>query len=132
MLPLMQGIREAVSCPVAALPVAYRTTREHPSFVSLEGEHLELLPNGRPFPTALDPFTCDRYEVAQFARDAQALGVGYIGLCCGAAPHHVRSLAEALGRTPEASRYSPDLSKHAFLGDPQQLGREHTIDAQEV
>ena len=103
-------------------PVAYRTTREHPSFVSLEGEHLELLPNGRPFPTALDPFTCDRYEVAQFARDAHALGVGYIGLCCGAAPHHIRSLAEALGRTTEASRYSPDLTRHAVLGDPEALG----------
>jgi len=28
-------------------------------------------------------------------------------------------MAEALGRTPEASRYSPDMSKHAYFGsDP--------------
>jgi betaine-homocysteine S-methyltransferase len=25
-------------------------------------------------------------------------------------------MAEALGRTPPASRYSPDMSKHAFFG----------------
>ena len=40
----------------------------------------------------------------------------YLGVCCGAAPHHIRSVAEALGRTPPASRYSADMSRHAFLG----------------
>ena len=25
-------------------------------------------------------------------------------------------MAEAAGKTPEASRYSPDMSKHSFLG----------------
>ena len=73
----------------------------------------------RPFPTALDPFTCTRGEMGDFARDAHAMGVGYLGVCCGAGPHHVRALAEALGRTPGASRYSPDMSKHAYFGtDP--------------
>ena len=47
---------------------------------------------------------------------AYALGVHYLGVCCGAGPHHVRALAEALGRTPPASRYSPDMSKHSFFG----------------
>ncbi len=74
-----------------------------------------------PFPTALDPFACNRYEIAEFARDAHELGVDYIGLCCGAAPHHVRSLAEALGRTPPGSRYSPDMSKHAYFGTDESL-----------
>ena len=47
------------------------------------------------------------------------LGVTYLGVCCGAGPHHIRAVAEAIGRTPPASRYSPDMSKHAFLGtDP--------------
>jgi betaine-homocysteine S-methyltransferase len=73
----------------------------------------------RPFPTALDPFTCTRHELADFARAAQALGVRYLGVCCGAGPHHIRSVAEAVGHTPPASRYSPDMSKHAFMGtDP--------------
>ena len=71
---------------------------------------------GRPFPTALDRFLCNRYEIAEFARAAFALDVRYLGVCCGAGPHLIRSMAEALGRRPPASRYSPDMSRHAFLG----------------
>ena len=50
-----------------------------------------------------------------------ALGVGYVGICCGNSPHLVRSMAEALGRTPPASRYSADMSKHAYFGDDASL-----------
>ena len=32
--------------------------------------------------------------------------VRYIRLCCGAAPHHIRAVAEAIGRTTASSRYS--------------------------
>src|SRR5216684_3038972 len=81
--------------------------------------------NVRPFPTALDPFVCTRYEMGDFAREAHELGVRYLGVCCGAGPHHIRSVAEALGRTPPASRYSPDMSKHAFLGSDPTLKKEN-------
>ncbi|HWT24411.1 MAG TPA: homocysteine S-methyltransferase family protein [Solirubrobacteraceae bacterium] len=112
MLPVLERVRAAVDGHVAALPVPYRTDAEHPTFQSLRE------PGGeeRVFPTALDPFTCTRYEIAEFGARAAALGVGYLGVCCGAGPHHIRSLAEAVGRTPEASRYSPDMSKHAYFG----------------
>ena len=116
MLPLLEEIRQAVSVPMAALPVPYRTTADQPSFQSLKDPSWEELPEGRSFPTALDPFTCHRYEIAEFARAAHELGVSYLGVCCGAAPHHIRSMAEALGRTPPASRYTADMSKHAYLG----------------
>ena len=116
MLPLLGPIREAVSCHVAALPVAYRTTADQPSFQSLEDPDCACLPRERPFPTALDPFTVNRYEIEEFTREAQALGVNYLGVCCGASPHHIRSMAEALGRRPPGSRYSPDMSTHAFYG----------------
>jgi methionine synthase I (cobalamin-dependent) len=119
MMPLLREIRAAVSCPVAALPVPYRTTADHPTFQSLQDPGCDCLPDGRPFPVALDPFTCNRYEMAAFAREAHDLGVRYLGVCCGGAPHHVRAMAEGLGRTPEAARYSPDMSKHyAFGTDP--------------
>ena len=119
MLPLLREIMPAVDVPVAALPVPYRTHPEEPSFQSLRDPDYEDLPSGRPFPTALDPFTCNRYEISDFTREAYDLGVRYFGVCCGAAPHHIRSMAEALGRRPPASRYSADMSKHAFLGsDP--------------
>lgn len=76
-------------------------------------------PADRPSPLALEPKLCTRFEVAAFARTVLELGVGYLGLCCGAAPHLIRSMAEELGRTPPASRYSPDLSKPSTLGtDP--------------
>ncbi len=49
-------------------------------------------------------------------RRAREIGVGYIGICCGGAPHHVRAMAEALGRTTPASRYSPAIELHPVLG----------------
>jgi len=116
MLPLIREIRDAVDCHVAALPVPYRTSADEPSFQSLTDPGCDCLPDGRPFPTALDPLLCNRYEIAEFAREASALDVRYLGVCCGAGPHMIRSMAEALGRRPAASRYSPDMSRHAFLG----------------
>jgi betaine-homocysteine S-methyltransferase len=116
-LPLLQEVRNAVSVHVAGLPVPYRTTASHPTMQSLEDEKTaDAAVGGRPFPTALDPFTCSRYEIADFTRRAVDIGVDYLGVCCGAAPHHIRSMAEALGRTPPASRYTADLSKHYSLG----------------
>jgi betaine-homocysteine S-methyltransferase len=126
MLPLLAKITEAVDVHVAALPVPYRTSAEQPSFQSLRERGSDGSPNGVPFPTGLDPFTCTRYEIAEFARAARDLGVNYLGVCCGAGPHHIRSLSEALGRTPPASRFSPDMSKHAFMGSEASL-KEHNL-----
>jgi betaine-homocysteine S-methyltransferase len=113
MLPLLAPIREAVSCPVAALPVPYRTTTAEPSMQALRDP---ARGGAQAFPTALDPFTCTRHELGDFATAALNLGVRYLGICCGAGPQHVRAVAEAAGKTPPASRYSPDMSKHSFLG----------------
>jgi betaine-homocysteine S-methyltransferase len=121
MLPLVERVRAACDGHVAALPVPYRTTEAEPSFQSLTDPDCDCIPGDRPFPTALDPFTCNRYELGEFARAASDLGVTYLGVCCGAAPHHIRSVAEALGRTPPASRYSADMSRHAFLGSESTL-----------
>ena len=132
MLPLIREIREAVDGYVAALPVPYRTSAQEPSFQSLTDPGCDCLPNGRPFPTALDPLLCNRYEIAEFAREAQALDVRYLGVCCGAAPHMIRSMAEALGRQPPASRYSPDMSRHAYLGTEPTLKDHNRAYAQDL
>ena len=50
----------AVSCHVAALPVIYRTTEAEPTFQALSDSDCACIPDERPFPTALDPFTCNR------------------------------------------------------------------------
>jgi betaine-homocysteine S-methyltransferase len=112
MLPVVEQIRDAVDCHVAALPVPYRTTPAEPTFQSLRDDD-----GTRVFPLALDPFVCTRFDMADFAVRARDLGVSYVGICCGAAPHHVRAMAEALGRTVPASRYSPELALHPVLGD---------------
>ncbi|MFP3867822.1 MAG: homocysteine S-methyltransferase family protein [Desulfobacteraceae bacterium] len=115
MMPILESIRRKVRGYVAALPVPYRTTPEQPSFYDLK------LPNHKSaFPLALERFLLNRFEMADFAVRAKALGINYIGICCGAGPHHVRAMAEALGRLVPASEYSPDLSLHpAFeAGEP--------------
>jgi betaine-homocysteine S-methyltransferase len=132
MLPMLKRIRNTVQGHVAALPVPYRTTDEQPSFQSLRDPGCNCLPDDRPFPTALDPFTCNRYELAEFGKDAYALGIRYLGVCCGAGPHHIRSLAEALGREPAASRYTADMSKHAFLGSDPSLKAQNQEYAQKL
>ena len=112
MLPILERVRAAVGCHVAAQPVPYRTTAEQPTFQSLRDRD-----GARGYPIALDPFVCTRFELADFAAAARDLGVRYIGICCGGAPHHVRSMAERLGRDVPASRYSPDMALHPVLGD---------------
>jgi betaine-homocysteine S-methyltransferase len=121
MLPLIEEVRASVKCHVAALPVPYRTTPAEPTFLALTDPACSVIPDRRPFPAALDPFYCNRYEIAEFGRAAYALGVRYLGVCCGAGPHHIRSLAEALGRRPPASRFSPDMSKHIVFGTDKRL-----------
>jgi betaine-homocysteine S-methyltransferase len=128
MMPFVEEIRAAVSIHVAALPVPYRTTKAEPTFESLtdkDPECVHCIPDGRSFPVALDPFQATRYEIADFARIAYGMGVRYLGVCCGAGPHHVRALAEALGRQPLASRFSPDMSKHYAYGTDPRLKQEN-------
>ena len=116
MLPLLAQMRKAVKCHLAALPVPYRTTRQRPSFQSLTDRACSCLPGGHAFPIALDPFTCNRFEIAEFGATAYGLGIHYLGVCCGAGAHHVRALAEAVGKHPPAERYSADMAKHYLFG----------------
>ena len=48
--------------------------------------------------------------------DKTGIGAGASGIACGFAPHHVRAMAESLGRTTPTSKYSPDLSMHPVPG----------------
>jgi len=125
-LPLLEEVRKAVKVPIAALPVPYRTTKSEPNFQSLTDPHCDCLPREKPFPTGLDPFTCNRWEIAEFTKAAYAMGVRYLGVCCGAGPHHIRAMAEALGRKPAASRYTEDMSKHYVLGSHKSFRKANT------
>jgi len=119
MLPYLTSIRQAIACHVAGLPVPYRTTQAQPTFFNLDDNHgcTCPAPHGRTFPTALDPLLCNRYEIREFAKKAYQSGINYLGVCCGAAPIHIREVAEAMGRKPAASRYSENMRKHFMYGD---------------
>lgn len=109
--PLAKKLKKEVAGPHAVVPVPYHTTAKYPAF-----QFLKRRDGSKAYTLGLDQHYLDRLEVAEFGKQARELGFGFIGLCCGAGPHHVRALAEALGRHPTASRYSPDMSKHALLG----------------
>jgi betaine-homocysteine S-methyltransferase len=105
MLPIVARMRQVVPGYVAAQPVAYRTTDAIPYF------------NGLPeFPLELDPLQLTRQEMAAYALRAREMGVNFIGSCCGSMAHHVRAMAVALGRHPEAGETAPKLAKHPILG----------------
>ena len=113
MLPLLERIRAAVDVPVAAQPVPVPDVAGHARLRVARRPRTA----GACSRSSSSRFQCTRFEMADFARRARDIGVDYIGICCGGAPHHVRAMAEALGRETPASRYSPALELHPVLGD---------------
>ena len=115
-MKLLPEIRKKVSCHVAALPVPYRTTEEQPGFLNQTDPGCDCIPGGNAFPVALDNLYCNRFEMAEFAKDCLKENVNFIGICCGAEPHHVREMSVALGRKPISYKYYPDMSRHWLHG----------------
>jgi betaine-homocysteine S-methyltransferase len=94
MLPIAIEMRAAVpGVPVAAQPVAYRTTAAEPDFTSY--------PN---FPYGLTTMTLGRGEMGDFAREAKEAGIEVIGSCCGSVAEHVRAMAKVLGKISSVER----------------------------
>ena len=115
-MKLLPEIRKKVSCHVAALPVPYRTTEEQPGFLNQTDHGCDCIPGGNAFPVALDNLYCNRFEMAEFAKDCVKEKINFIGICCGAEPHHVREMSVALGRKPISYKYYPDMSRHWLHG----------------
>jgi betaine-homocysteine S-methyltransferase len=81
MLPLVREMRETVDGFVAMQPIGFRCRPEY--------THLHHVPDWTQ--RVLSPG-----EMAAYAREAAAMGVNYIGSCCGSGPDQVRAMAEAL------------------------------------
>ena len=77
-MKLLPEIREKVSCHVAALPVPYRTTEEQPGFLNQTDHGCDCIPGGNAFPVALDNLYCNRFEMAEFAKDCQKQNINLI------------------------------------------------------
>jgi methionine synthase I (cobalamin-dependent) len=90
---------------VACQPVGYATPDAAVPFTAVAE-----------FPLALEHLQLSRAALAGFARRADAAGIRYIGGCCGVGAHHVRAMAEALGRRPPATEKSPALDEHVLAG----------------
>ena len=110
MLPLLKDIKKEFNkdginnVNIAALPVCYQTNKKYPTMQSF-GEMDEKY-------MILDCHTCTRMDLGKFAFDCKNLGINYIGTCCGGAPHHIRAMAEAVGKKTIASKFSPNLDLH--------------------
>ena len=120
-MKLLEKVREKVSCHVAGLPVPYRTTEKEPTFLNITDSGCDCIPGGNAFPAALDNLLCNRFEMAEFAKDCLNKKINFIGICCGAESHHIREMAIAIGKNPIAQKYSPDMSKHFHHGTDSSL-----------
>src|SRR5210317_1703527 len=128
MMPYLKEVRAAVKCHVGALPIPYRTSKEHPTFFNLpDYDNCGCpSPHGRTFPTALDPLFCNRYEIGKFAKEAYDLGIKYIGVCCGANPMLIRETAEAVGLKVPASKYRENMENHFMYGKNKRIPKHMT------
>ena len=118
-MKLLEKVRNKVSCHVAGLPVPYRTTEEEPGFLNITDHNCNCIPGDNAFPVALDNLYCNRYEMAEFAKKCMEKNIHFIGICCGAEPHHVREMSVAVGKKPISYKYYPDMTKHFHHGtDP--------------
>jgi len=120
-LPLLDNvINQGYEGELAAIPVAYRTTDEKPTFWKLTSGSTTHF-------SELEEHLATRLDFADFATQSKEIGVRFIGTCCGGWSQHVRSMSEALGRTVPASRYSPDMAKHYLLGNDSTLSKRNMI-----
>ena len=120
-MKLLKKVREKVSCHVAGLPVPYRTTEEEPGFLNVTDHDCNCIPGGTAFPVALDNLYCNRFEMAEFAKDCMSKNINFIGICCGAEAHHVREMSVAVGKEPISMKYMPDMRKHFHHGTDESL-----------
>jgi betaine-homocysteine S-methyltransferase len=125
MMPYLREARKILKCHMAALPLPFRTTNEHPTFFNLPDDNgcSCPAPHGRTFPTALDPLYCNRYEIREFGKEAYELGINYLGVCCGATPMHIREVAEAAGLTVPASKYREKMENHFMYGSSERIAK---------
>jgi betaine-homocysteine S-methyltransferase len=95
--PIVEEMRAAGDGYVAAQPAGFRTSWEVPWFTGTPA-----------FPDRMEPTQLTRYDLGEFARRAKAMGVNYIGGCCGVVGSHIREMAKALGKYQEAPVWRPD------------------------
>jgi len=117
MLPWLKQIRAAV---VVATSVHCRSptappprNRRSSTLSARPRQRVPSLARSATFPEPrLDPLYAIRYEIGRVRQGDPRLGINYLGVCCGASPMLVREVAEAVGKSTEASRFSENMRNH--------------------
>lgn len=133
MLRKLQDIRKALPhANLAALPVPYNLKNKNFFQVPYQSCVCESLSKKNAFPIELETMVHSRGELAEFARQAKALKIHFLGICCGATPAQIRSITEASGKLAINSKFSPDLSKHVIFGEDDRLLKDYTKKLKEI
>ena len=46
------------------------------------------------------------------SKELKEMGVEFFGICCGNMASYTRTMCEAIGRTPDSSKFTKDMSLH--------------------
>ncbi len=108
MISVIEDIVKVVPAEkVCALPIAYRTSKEQPTWLDLKDP---LFPENYPFTDGLNPFSVTEKEIVTFTKRCMELGVKYMGICCGNMGSLTRAMATTMGREPFLNTYH-DIEK---------------------
>jgi len=91
MLEIVRAMRSVVEVPIAAQPAAFRTTDATPAFTKIPQ-----------FPDDLETVQVSRSEFFDFAKNAKAEGIGYLGGCCGCNATYIRAMKRGLNAAAQA------------------------------
>ena len=126
MMPWLRQIREAVSCHVGALPSPTGRPRGTDVLQPQRRPRERALAARADLPDSAGPVVRQPIRGRRVCREAADLGINYLGVCCGASPMLVRQVAEEVGLTTEASRFSERMQNHFMYGDNERLP-EHIV-----
>ena len=120
---MMEVIQEIVKVvppeKVCALPIAYRTSKEEPTFRDLTDK---ICPENNPvYPHGLSAFYVSEREIAKFTKTCIDVGLKYMGICCGNTGNYMRTMAEAVGRTTMLSKYHDQEKVSKIVESKQEL-----------
>ena len=120
---MMEVVQEIIKVvppeKVCALPIAYRTSKEEPTFRDLTDK---ICPENNPvYPHGLSAFYVSEREIAKFTKTCIDVGLKYMGICCGNTGNYMRTMAEAVGRTTMLSKYHDQEKVSKIVESKQEL-----------
>ena len=109
-------------------PIAPRRSSRPSSRCATRALHLHS--GRRPFPVALDPFTCNRFEIAEFAQGRSRHGHALSRRVLRRRPaSHPRARRGARAHARRRAAIRPTCRSHSYFGNAKGLRAQHLRDA---